>query len=279
MKDRQSPYSGTQPGVPILSPILHCLAMPVIVYLRRDFGFAYLSPKSVFFALIWLALLFFIYICYEPSVWPRYGFLGVFAFVASLLYLFHLITAFSRELKQQGKHDYFSGTSYFARLPFVKSELTAHLWAEPAVTCFIAILAGQRWLLWTGVGLWLKEFINYWYVLRRQKKGGDALEDVADNLDHQRRDVPPPATPSISGRTDRRARKRIDTDPEEEIERSHAERLKLIAPYTLDEAETNFRKLIMGAHPDHNPSPESSEQADELMQAVEYFRKKLADGR
>ena len=106
MKDRQIQSTGAQPSVPILSPILHWLAMPAIVFLRSRFGFSFLSPKSVFFAFVWAHLLFSIYAWIEQGVWFKYWAVASFGLGAAALYLLHLMLAFSREVGRQGKHDF-----------------------------------------------------------------------------------------------------------------------------------------------------------------------------
>lgn len=47
MKDRQTEASPFQPRIPVLSFLLHCISMPVVVFLRSGFGFAYLRPNSI----------------------------------------------------------------------------------------------------------------------------------------------------------------------------------------------------------------------------------------
>ena len=53
--------------------------------------------------------------------------------------------------------------------------------------------------------------------------------------------------------------------------------LRLRPPYTLANAEENYRALIRLEHPDgHENSPESNAATADLNEAIEFFREKLA---
>jgi hypothetical protein len=102
MKDRQMPLDGGEPRILVLSAALHCAAMTVLVFLRSSFGFVFLRPKSVFFAISWAFVLFVIYAWCEPDVWAAYRSVCLFGVAAMLLYWTHLVQAFARELGEQG---------------------------------------------------------------------------------------------------------------------------------------------------------------------------------
>src|SRR5690606_22769981 len=78
MKDRQAEPSPSQPRIPLLSTLLHCVSMTVVVFLRSGFGFAYFRPRSVFLAGIWAFALFTVYAWNEPAVWQWSASLCVF---------------------------------------------------------------------------------------------------------------------------------------------------------------------------------------------------------
>ncbi len=72
-------------------------------------------------------------------------------------------------------------------------------------------------------------------------------------------------------------RQRAGMTPAEEMlqERHHAEVLRLLPPYTLHQAEDNYRALIKLDHPDANDGSEvSTLRTAKLNEAVEYFRRK-----
>jgi len=280
MKDRQIRNQGPQPGIPVISPVLHCLSMPAIVYLRSSFGFAYLSPKSVFIAFAWAMILFAVYAWQEPGQWQQFGGVVVFGVGAVILYSGHLLKAFVWEIRHKGEHDFFSGRSHFSRLPIVgksnSTETIIRLWIEPFIVCAFALFGGSRWLLAIGGALWFKEFINFWYNLRQGKKQEDVFDDATESLG-RKSDSPTSTMPMATGRKERQHRARISHATSEHDERRHAERLCLMPPYTLKQAEANHRLLVGQVHPDLNQSSdESNQQTAPLDEALNYFRKKFA---
>ena len=52
MRDIHTERSKAGP-IPLISPLLHCTAMTGLVFLRRNFGYAFLRPKAIFFAFTW----------------------------------------------------------------------------------------------------------------------------------------------------------------------------------------------------------------------------------
>ena len=294
MKDRQTHSQGAQASIPILSPILHWLAMPAIVVLRSGFGFSFLSPKSVFLAFSWASLLFLIYAWLEPGAWSTNWALAMFTVGSSALYLLHLLIAFARETQRKGKHDFYSGTSHLLRVPGFNQfrgnasfETILHLWVEPAAvfvaaTALRGFMGEQRlssWLVFVMAGLWLKEFINYWYGLRTAKKHEDIMEDAQEKIGGGG-GLPDAPLPSASGRKPRAKRpvpaSQEELDPLNIQEQQFAELLRLMPPqppYDLQQAERNYRELIKLSHPDHNTESLANRQKTEaLNEAIEFFR-------
>jgi hypothetical protein len=291
MKDRQIQSTGAQPSVPILSPILHWLAMPAIVFLRSRFGFSFLSPKSVFFAFVWAHLLFSIYAWIEQGVWFKYWAVASFGLGAAALYLLHLMLAFSREVGGQGKHDFYSGTSHLLRLPGFsqlrgnpRSELMVHLWIEPFLALTSAAMLRaffsehrlSTWLVLVAVAMWLKEFINFWYGIRSEKKHEDILDDAEEKMPgSSSAEVPLPAAGTRKPRAKRAPNASTDTI-EMAQEQRYAELLRLMPPSSLEQAEQNYRHLIKAVHPDPNNAAEgTNEKSANLNEAIEYFRRTL----
>lgn len=290
MKDRQVITQGTPHSIPIISPLLHWLAMPAIVFLRSSFGYSFLSPKSVFLAFSWAALLFVIYTGIEPGAWRSNWALASFAGMASLLYILHLATAFARETQRKGKHDFYSGTSHLLRLPGFNQnrgnasfETMLHLWGEPlalfiAATALRGFLGEQRlsfWLVVVAAALWLKEFVNYWYSLRSEKKHEDIIEDAEEKMRAGPIAGQSPL-PSAAGRKSRIKRPAGNSD--QTSEGRFAELLRLMPPYSLEQAEANYRALMLRQHPDaNNATAESSVKAAELNEAIEYFRRAFGE--
>ena len=293
MKDRQIQSTGAQPSVPLLSPILHWLAMPAIVFLRSRFGFSFLSPKVVFLAFVWAQILFSIYAWIEQGAWIKYWAVAGFGLGAAALYLLHLLLAFSREVGRQGKHDFYSGTSHLLRLPGFsqlrgnpRSELIVHLWIEPflvltAAAMLRAFFAEHRlstWLLLVAAALWLKEFINFWYGIRSEKKHEDIIEDAEEKMPgNSSAEVPLPAAGTRKPRAKRPPQRAEDDQAARALEFRFAEVLRLMPPYSLEQAEQNYRHLIKTVHPDpNNADTGATEKTATLNEAIEYFRQRNA---
>ena len=198
MKDRQVEQLPSQPRIPIVSAVLHCVSMPVLVYLRAGFGYAYLRPRSIFLAACWAFTLYAIYAWNEPAVWRRSAGLCLFGFGASALYIVHFIWAVVSEARGSATHDHDSGLPHTIRLlkaaKVPVSEPLQSLWviaAEPAMVLFLALLARwpfgavslSTWLLLSAPCLFLKELLNYWLQIRQRKKHRDAMEDAEDGMD------------------------------------------------------------------------------------------------
>ena len=292
MKDRQVEQSPPQLRIPFLSATLHCISMTAIVALRSSFGYAYLRPKSVFFAFSWAFVLFFIYAWNEPRVWPAYRVFCLSGAVVVALYVIHLATAFFRELYRNGEHDNYSGTPHGLRIirwsgkavtPLL--EMNWHIWFEPALILLAALMlrflfAEQHlstWLFVVAPCLSFKEALNFWFQIRHKKRHRDSREDATDIFE----DVPntPDLDPPKAARKEKvkRERSRADSAGREQEERQYAQLLRMMPPYSLEQAEQNYRTLIKEAHPDANQgTDESNSHTASLNQAIEYFRQSLS---
>jgi hypothetical protein len=287
MKDKQFQSAGPAPGIPVISPVLHVFSMPALVFLRSSFGYAFLSPKSIFLACAWAHGLFAYYAWHEPGAWPRWKPIVLFGTAAFLLYLAHLLRALRGELRRKGKHDYYAGTSHFMRLaglfrPGIRDQLAAftHLWLEPALVLFISLASGMAGISklpsvlgFLALCLWSKEAINYWYRLRHQKKQTDVFADAEEGLDSYAHGQPA-VTAGGGGRKPRQKRARVTGTVEQgaDLDR-HAETLRMLPPYSLEQAETNYRTLIKACHPDSGAAPpDASSRAAKLKEALAFFR-------
>ena len=97
MKDRQVPHTPAPPRIPFVSAVLHCVSMSVVVFLRSGFGYAYLRPRSIFFASSYAFGLFLIYAWNEPGVWEKTAEIRYYGLSVVGLYVLHLIAAFFGE--------------------------------------------------------------------------------------------------------------------------------------------------------------------------------------
>lgn len=198
MKDRQVEQTGATARVPFVSSLLHCIAVPVIVFLRSSFGFVYLGPKSVFFAFSWAFGLFAFYAFHEPEVWASYEPLCFFGVVTMALYWLNLLHAFTSQLFGDAEHDHHSGTSHpirvmrLLKLPVTaETEMVLHLWIEPFVVLAAALALRfavhethiSTWLFIAAPSFWIKEALNYWFRLRQRKRQEDIFNDAEDTID------------------------------------------------------------------------------------------------
>lgn len=290
MKDRQVPPSPAQMRIPFVSAILHCVSMTAIVFMRSAFGFAYLGPKSVFFAFTWAFGLFFIYAWAEKLIWGKYWAVCAFGLAAVVLYFVHFFTALLREIYRSGEHDNDSGTPHtirFLRLtgkpPSAQFQMNWLMWVEPLLVLlggFALFIAGEkfvsRWLLLVAPCLCLKEMLNFWFQIRQKKRHEDSRDDAGDIFDDATPNVPQTEAPKPVGKEKvKRSRATAATAAEEIQDRHYAQILRLLPPYTLEAAEMNFKTLIKQYHPDPNTvTPENNALSAELYEAIAHFRAK-----
>lgn len=185
MKDLQSKSGGGNlSGVPVLSPLLHVLAMPAVVFLRFNFGFSYLSPKSIFIPLIFTGSVV-TWILIRSEISADLVPLLVFLCSSSALYLLHLLIASMSQWAKSAEHDQYSGASFLGALLPAKlreqGELPIQGLAEPTLIFVLGFfMPGQLGtvLKICASSLALKEWMNAWMVLRFEKKDADAIIDA-----------------------------------------------------------------------------------------------------
>jgi hypothetical protein len=288
MKDKQIAAASAEPRIPYVSAFLHCVSMTALVYLRSSFGFGFLRPRSVFFAFSWAFALYAVYAWVEGEVWRDHRAMILFGSGAVLLYWRHLLIAFKREWNQTGEHEHYSGNSHLVRLmqrggqaPDARFEAKLRLWAEPGVALLVSLalrlFLGERalsfWLFLVAVCLWSKEALNHWFRIRERKRRQDMFTDTEEAVE-------PPVASHLSQEPLKAVRKpkvkrgRNATSTDDAARNRHfAEVLRLLPPFSLEQAEANYRELIKIEHPDANDdSEESVARAAELNEAIEYFR-------
>lgn len=198
MKDRQTDLSGQQAHIPVISPLLHWLAMPALVCLRSSFGYLYLRPKSIFLSFSFAFTLLFIVAWNEPALWAGFALPVCFAFAVSILYVLHLFTAVRKQVGGGAEHDTFSGNSHLGRIMSAFSptrredlELHLHLWIEPllvlAAAFRVRVILREHflatWLTIMAGALFAKELRNYWSEIRKKKRKGDMHSDTEEEAD------------------------------------------------------------------------------------------------
>lgn len=286
MKDRQVHARPPALRIPIVSTVLHCVSMTTIVFLRSDFGYAYLGPKSIFLAFIYALILFAVYAWNEPEVWQIYWAFCGFGIAAALLYLTHLFTAITREIYRVGKHDHSSGISHMLRAIGAKrwAKPHMHIWVEPVIVILIAILLRtvwsetklSGWLMLVAPSLAVKEALNLWFQLRQKKRHHDSQDDAIDIFDEDPR-MQEAEAPKAVGRERVKRPRTNKTSAEDDLKERHfAQILRLMPPYTLDAAEQNYRQLIKEVHPDPNEqNSHNNALAAQLNDAIAHFRAKF----
>lgn len=290
MKDRQVQASPPQMRIPFISAILHCISITAIVFMRSAFGFAYLRPRSVFFAFSWAFALFFIYAWKEKLILGKYWAVCLYGLAVVALYYIHFFTAFFRELYRSGEHDNDSGTPHtirFLRLsgkaPSVQFQIYWQVWFEPLfvlIGSLALFVVGEkyvsRWLLLVAPCFCLKEMLNFWFQIRQKKRHDDSRVDAEDIFADAAPTAPATEAPKPVGKEKvKRTRATEATAAEDIQERKYAQVLRLLPPYSLEAAETNFKALIKQYHPDPNTeTPENTAISAELNEAIGYFRAK-----
>jgi len=284
MKDRQVEHDEGKSRIPVVSSVLHCVSMTVLVFLRHGFGYVYLRPKSVFFAFSWAFVLFSIYAYVEPHVWQKFAWVCIYGLVAVLLYWVHFGVAFAQQVTGHAQHDHFSGNSNILRVarvfgvhPTRAAEMNTHLWVEPGIiiasSAVLRIGFGQaglsRWLFLAGCCLLVKELLNYWSQLRQRKRLGDRFGDAGDIS------APMPDSGAGDLKATRQPRKRrqpasIGGESEAERERKYAEMLRLMPPYSMKQAEANYRQLMREAKTQDDQARQRC-----LNEAMAFFRVRM----
>ncbi|MAS94881.1 MAG: hypothetical protein CMO55_16925 [Verrucomicrobiales bacterium] len=282
MKDAQIKRKAESAHIPVISPVLHVMVMPVLVLLRHDFGYLFLRPKSIFLALIWALLLFAVYSLFESTRWSRGALFFWFCTFSAIGYVGHLIRAM---VSQWGKaqHDQFAGRSFLSLLGL--ADWKVFLWGEPVLVLVVStglrIVAGANslsgYLLFAALAMFAKEGINQWARVRKVKQQADALEDTEDTMTEvaEKRE-PPPLPASVVGTSrkprQQRSRVRVESASEGDLEK-YAAMLRLIPPYSLQQAEGNYKALVRQFHPDEvNRTAEQNASLAALNEAIGFFR-------
>jgi hypothetical protein len=288
MKDRQLPAESATAHIPVVSPALHCVAITTLVYLRSSFGYLQFRPRSVFFALAWCQVLFAIYAWNEPRVWAKYSAEVIFGIGAIVLYAFHFFRNTTAQVTGRAESDSYSGTSHLLRFvprkrdsDTLHREVITHLVVEPAAVLCAAFLLRfaarehplSTWLTIAAGAMFLKALTAHWQDIRRRKKQGDILRDADETLDPAPPQSRSEEAPKPGARKEKVHRQRAQTAAREEDR--FAELLRLMPPYTLEQAEENYRRLAKEVFPDANQGDaESTKRAADLNAAIEFFRLK-----
>ena len=290
MKDKQLSRKPESSSIPLISPLLHIITVPVIVLLRRDFGYLFLRPKSIFLSLIWAFGLFAVYSCFEPERWQRGAWLFWFLAASASLYLVHLGYATYSQLGK-ARHDQFSGVSWLL-VPSIGEKRTV-LFVEPAAVIGIGAIVGglfdayliSAFLVRAGGALFFKELINQWASLRKTKQQSDAIDDAEETMGTvgESKGATNRPIPSVK-KTSRKSRVRRPRATSEKRDDSASEKyaaiLRMMPPYTLEQANENYRTLVKQLHPDGEgeSSTENQVALSELTQARDFFREWFGGG-
>lgn len=190
MKDKPLAPQTPSGCIPLISPLLHCVAMPVLVFLRHSFGYNYLRPKKIFLASVIVTGGFAFAVWHDPALKALFP-LAAFAALASALYLAHLVSGIIRLTRGDAEHDQYSGTSFL--LAFVppsrrrKCEGFIHCVGEPLLTSGMGYLVPHplgKTLVMCGIALGMKEVIRAWLSLRFDKALSDNLADAKDKMEN-----------------------------------------------------------------------------------------------
>lgn len=212
MKDPQSAVHIPAGGITFVSSTLHCFCIPVLVFLRKDFGYAYLGPKKIFFALIFASGLLAYATYKDQSLRPTFLIPAFFGATSSILYLLHLTIASVKQGQGRAEHDQNYGTSplltLISRSKRPNFEELFHMVVEPLLVASLGsfIFSGPFGALMNScaVALALKETIRWWLTLRLQKRREDSRTDAKELMGDTQSEFP--QSPTSAGKT---ARQRI----------------------------------------------------------------------
>lgn len=264
--------------------------MTALVFLRTSFGYTFLRPKSVFFAFSWAFVLFVIMAWNKPGVWREYHAVCIFGTGAVVLYWMHLLRTFFHEWRKKAEDDHYLGTSHALRIsrlcgfPDASGEML-RFWMEPAAvlaaSATLRLVFAERhlsaWLFFVALCMVGREAINHWIGVRRAKIVIETIRKAKDQGDALADEQHPAPAPKPTREEPVKRKRNTGTAAEADPEARFAKILRLRPPYTLANAEENYRALIRLEHPDTNEnSPESNAAAAELNEAIEFFREKLS---
>ena len=119
--------------------------------------------------------------------------------------------------------------------------------------------------------------MNHWFQIRQRKRRRDLFADTEETVELPVNATPSAEPPKATRKAKVRRSRSVDAAaPDVTEERRLAEVLRLLPPYTLSQAEANYRALIKHGYPDITGDCEGNNaRAAELNEAIEYFRASL----
>lgn len=288
-KDRQAPISPPVQRIWIVSPLLHWATLPFIVYLRRGFGYSFLRPRTIFFALSCAGIVGFDYA--RQKAWGEFWALSIFGVGLAILYSIHFFLAVLQHFRSKTEHDFSSGKSWLlSTLNMVNRHAASALetawpiWVEPAILLTAGFTLwkywGEQWLsFWlmlTAPLLWFKECLNFWLTLRQKKKHADAIEDSLELMEGEPAEnaFSPPLRSVRTTRVTRTRRHELSAEDELRLTR-FSKLLEISPPYQLATADYNYRRLAKDLNGMNLPPDEYNAKLAELNDAIAFIRKYL----
>lgn len=277
MKDAQVERPAPKP-LPFVSPALHIFAMTGLVFLRTSFGLAMFSPWYIFVALsIAFPLCFRAAKYFSINPYDQYKTVWIYGLTTITLYWLHLGICVLKQIWKKAEDDLYPGTSHFLRLlrlfriKQANLQVIVPLWIEPGFVLVSALfLFGfserhySAWLSFLAFCMFSKEALNFWLTIRKEKVKDDIFITT-----HEAGESFSAASPSapIASRKEavHRPRNAEATGGKAATPHKFAEVLKMKLPYTLAQAESNYRRLV-------KESPTASAEFDE---AIAFFRRRL----
>ncbi|HEV2693395.1 MAG TPA: hypothetical protein VG347_10915 [Verrucomicrobiae bacterium] len=190
MNTRQVQPNDTSGYIPKLSTCLHCLAMPGILMLRKDFGFLFFRPKRMLLPIsilmLWGSIHSLTHDSWEGYIKPHLS-QNFFFLLVPALYLFWLLVSVWKQLRKIAPHDHYSGKCLLLPKKFYtpRNEAIVKIIVEPAVVfgmgCIMSYLNHAFLTLafyLSAIAIFFSESMNHWFLLRREKRGGDAHVDA-----------------------------------------------------------------------------------------------------
>lgn len=175
-------------SIPVISPLLHWLSVPVLVFLRKRFGYDYLRPKLIFLTAIFCNVPLSYMVWNEPRLTPEFIDLSIFAILSSALYLIHLfVSAFALKF-QRLEHGHSSGDSLLLLLvPAARRKRLEALFYIAVEPAFISVAGATiysrplgKLLLLLAAAVFFKEFSRSWLTSRRKQTIKDQITGATD---------------------------------------------------------------------------------------------------
>lgn len=293
--DYQIHKKAPQPGIPVVSAVLHVISMTVVVFLRRRFGYSYLQYISTFVAITWGLLIFtgFAWASRnENTVWQHHKWLILFTTTSLVLFFIHLAIAYFGVYLRINPHDHEAGKSWLETGNPSDPAIT-HLLIEPlfvfsagAVFYFISaetVMLGL-WLFIAAIAMSIKESINSFHHERKLQQTSDALLDAERNMRHNpyqkkapRRSVRKTKPRKPSFQKQNHSVPQPPASHDDELAIHYADIIGLEPPYDFKSAQKAYRRKLKELHPDGNLSDDSeisedTPQFSELRKALHFFK-------